>query len=159
MPLEELAGLPTGLLWELLWRLAIAALLGGLVGIEREYSGHSAGLRTNILVAVGACLFTILSIVAFPSDSANRDTARIAAQIVSGIGFLGAGAVFRDGDEVRGLTTAATIWLVAAIGMAAGAGAYLLAAAAVGLTLLVLVALAPLSDALGRRRARREGER
>lgn len=141
--------------WELVARLALAALLGGLVGVEREYSGHSAGLRTNILVAVGSCLFTILSIVAFPSDSPNRDTARVAAQIVSGIGFLGAGAVFRDGDRVRGLTTAATIWLMAAIGMAAGAGDYFLAVAAVIITLVVLVVLAPLSEALSRHRERR----
>lgn len=153
MPGDSLAlqGVP----WELVLRMAVAALLGGLVGIEREYSGHSAGLRTNILVAVGACLFTILSIEGFPNGAAARDTARIAAQIVSGIGFLGAGAVFRDGDGVRGLTTAATIWLVAAMGMAVGAGLYSLAVASVVLTLIVLVALAPLSDALGRRRDRR----
>lgn len=138
--------------WDLVARLAVAAFLGGLVGIEREYSVHTAGLRTNILVSVGSCLFTILSIESFPSDSPNRDPARIAAQIVSGIGFLGAGAVFRDGDRVRGLTTAATIWLMAAIGMAAGAGDYFLAVAAVVIALIVLVVLAPLSNALSRRR-------
>lgn len=143
---------PQELPWDLVARLAVAALLGGLVGIEREYNVHTAGLRTNILVSVGACLFTILSIEAFPSESANRDTARVAAQIVSGIGFLCAGAVFRDGDEVRGLTTAATIWLMAAIGMAVGAGNYFLAIAAVVITLVVLVVLAPLSSALSRLR-------
>lgn len=145
-----------GVPWELVLRMAVAALLGGLVGVEREYSGHSAGLRTNILVAVGSCLFTILSIEGFPSTAATRDTARIAAQIVSGIGFLGAGAVFRDGNRVRGLTTAATIWLVAAMGMAVGAGEYSLSVAAVVMTLTVLVVLAPLSAALGRRRDERE---
>jgi putative Mg2+ transporter-C (MgtC) family protein len=156
-PLDMLAQAQQGLPWHLVARLALAALLGGLVGVEREYRGHAAGLRTNILVSVGACLFTILSIEAFPSSSANRDTARVAAQIVSGIGFLGAGAVFRDGDEVRGLTTAATIWLMAAIGMAAGAGDYFLAVAAVVLTLIVLVVLAPLSTTLSNWRKRREG--
>ncbi len=155
-PLDILAQAQQGPPWHLVARLALAAVLGGLVGIEREYSGHSAGLRTNILVSVGACLFTILSIEAFPSSSAGRDTARVAAQIVSGIGFLGAGAVFRDGDRVRGLTTAATIWLMAAIGMAAGAGNYFLAVAAVVLTLIVLVVLAPLSNLLSSWRERRE---
>lgn len=158
-PLDGLAQATQGPPWDLVARMALAALLGGLVGVEREYSGHSAGLRTNILVSVGACLFTILSITSFPDAGAGRDTARVAAQIVSGIGFLGAGAVFRDGDRVRGLTTAATIWLMAAIGMACGAGDYFLAVAAVALTLVVLVALAPLSDALGRRRNNRNGQR
>ncbi|HMQ35574.1 MAG TPA: MgtC/SapB family protein [Chloroflexaceae bacterium] len=144
-----------GVPWELVLRMAVAALLGGLVGVEREYSGHSAGLRTNILVAVGACLFTVISIEGFPSTNVS-DPARVAAQIVSGIGFLGAGAVFRDGNRVRGLTTAATIWLVAAMGMAVGAGLYDLAVAAVVMTLTVLVVLAPLSAALGRRRDERE---
>lgn len=157
-PLIPLAQLQIGLPWDLLVRMAVAALLGGLIGLEREYSGHSAGLRTNILVAVGACLFTILSIEAFPSTSANRDTARIAAQIVSGIGFLGAGAVFRDGDRVRGLTTAATIWLVSAIGMAAGAGAYVLAVAAVAMTLVVLIVLAPISNLIERRWGRKDAD-
>lgn len=147
--LQSLAQLP----WELAFRLMLAALLGGLVGAEREYSGQAAGLRTNILVAVGACLLTILSIYGFPTDGAQagRDPARIAAQIVSGIGFLGAGAVFRDEDRVRGLTTAATVWLVAAIGMTVGVGAGFLAALTTSFTLVVLIGLAPLSAALARR--------
>lgn len=155
MALDNLLQLPSAMQWELVARLAFAALLGGIVGVEREASGHSAGLRTNTLVAIGACLFTILSIEGFPGSSANRDTARIAAQIVSGIGFLGAGAIFRAGDDVKGLTTAATIWLMAAIGMAAGTGGYFLAGAAVALTMIVLVALAPISAALGERKSRR----
>jgi putative Mg2+ transporter-C (MgtC) family protein len=142
-----------GATWDLIARLTLAALLGGLIGGEREYSGHDAGLRTNILVAMGACLFTILSIVAFPDSTGMSDPARLAAQVVSGIGFLGAGVVFRDGDKVRGITTAATIWLVAAIGMTVGAGLYGLAVAATLLTLAVLAALAPLSAALKRRRS------
>ncbi|NWF81999.1 MAG: MgtC/SapB family protein [Chloroflexi bacterium] len=147
--LQSVAQLP----WDLALRLVVAALLGALVGAEREYSGHAAGLRTNILVAVGACLLTILSIYGFPNDGAQggRDPGRVAAQIVSGIGFLGAGAVFRDEDRVRGLTTAATVWLVAAIGMAVGVGAGFLAALTTVFTLVVLIVLAPLSAALARR--------
>lgn len=153
--LEPLAPFGGAVSWDLIARLAVAALLGGLIGGEREYSGHDAGLRTNILVALGACLFTILSIFAFPDINGVRDPARLAAQIVSGIGFLGAGAVFRDGDKVRGMTTAATIWLVAAIGMSVGAGFYWLASAATLLTLAVLTALAPLSAAIKHRRHQR----
>jgi putative Mg2+ transporter-C (MgtC) family protein len=140
--------------WELLGRLVTAAVLGGAIGLEREAKDQSAGLRTNMLVSLGSCLFTILSIVGFPTldagggQGAIRDSARIAAQIVSGIGFLGAGALFRDGDGVRGMTTAATIWLVAAIGMAAGAGSYFIASAATLLALVVLILLRPLSAAV-----------
>lgn len=137
--------------WELVGRVIMAALLGGVVGGEREYGRHTAGLRTNILVAVGSCLFSILSIYGFPvSDETMRDPARLAAQIVSGIGFLGAGAVFQDRGGVRGLTTAATIWLVAAIGMAAGVGSYFLAFITTVVTLIVLTALRPVSERLAR---------
>jgi putative Mg2+ transporter-C (MgtC) family protein len=159
---QQVYGLP----WELALRLIAAAALGAFVGWEREAGGHDAGLRTNILVAMGSCLFTLLSIFGFPDNggqaggqaTVGRDSARIAAQIVSGIGFLGAGAVFRDGSGVRGLTTAATIWLVAAIGMAAGAGSYFLAAATTVVTLVVLRALLPLSQRLaGRNTDRGQG--
>jgi putative Mg2+ transporter-C (MgtC) family protein len=141
--------------WDLAGRLALAVLLGGLIGFEREWSGHSAGLRTNILVMLGACLFTVLSIEAFPLRGTAQDTARIAAQIVSGIGFLGAGVMFQDKSRVRGLTTAATIWLVAAIGMAVGAGSYFLAIFSTLLAVAVLVLLRPLGDWLSRHRRRR----
>ncbi|GAB4435966.1 MAG: hypothetical protein OHK0015_27330 [Chloroflexi bacterium OHK40] len=148
--------------WELAGRIALAALLGGIIGGEREYSGQSAGLRTNILVSVGACLFTILSIYGFApgpeSGQVGRDPARIAAQIVSGIGFLGAGAVFRDGDHVRGMTTAATIWLVAAIGMAAGTGSYFLGVVGTVITVLVLAALRPVRERLSRYGAERDSQ-
>lgn len=143
----ELVAQMRSLPWELAARLAVAAFLGGAIGFEREVSQHSAGLRTNILVSLGACLFTILSLVGFGTGT-NPDTARVAAQIVSGIGFLGAGAVFRDQNRVRGLTTAAAIWLVAAIGMAAGAGDYFLAVVTTLLTLVVLVLLRPIADRL-----------
>jgi putative Mg2+ transporter-C (MgtC) family protein len=133
--------------WELATRLVVATLLGGLVGIEREMKHHDAGLRTNILVSLGACLFTILSLIGFGGGS-NPDSARIAAQIVSGIGFLGAGAVFRDQNRVRGLTTAAAIWLVAAIGMAAGTGSYFIALITTLLSLVVLVLLRPVAERL-----------
>ncbi len=124
----------------LLGRLGLAAVLGGLVGLERELSGKPAGLRTNLLICVGAALLTDLSLVVAqrPHTGMNADPARIAAQIVSGIGFLGAGTIIQARGGVMGLTTAATLWVVAAIGMAAGAGASM---EAVGTTVLVIVAL------------------
>jgi putative Mg2+ transporter-C (MgtC) family protein len=139
--------LPT-LNWdESLLRLALAAALGGLIGVEREIREREAGLRTHLLVALGSALFTIVSAYGFHAFLASgqsvvrADPTRIAAQIVTGIGFLGAGAIIRQGLSVRGLTTAATLWVVAAIGLAAGAGYY---SAAVFTTALVLVSLWPL---------------
>jgi putative Mg2+ transporter-C (MgtC) family protein len=107
-----------------LLRLAVAAGLGGAIGFERELRERQAGLRTHLVVSVGAALFTLVSAYAFRNFGTKVDPTRIAAQIVSGIGFLGAGAIIRQGLSVRGLTTAATLWLVAAIGMASGAGYY-----------------------------------
>ena len=132
---------------ESLLRLALAAALGGLIGVEREIREREAGLRTHLLVALGSALFTIVSAYGFHAFLASgesvvrADPTRIAAQIVTGIGFLGAGAIIRQGLSVRGLTTAATLWVVAAVGLAAGAGYY---SAAVMTTGLVLVALWPL---------------
>ena len=103
-----------------LLRLSVAAALGGAIGLERELRERGAGLRTHLVVCVGSALFTLVSAYAFVGP--HVDPSRVAAQIVSGIGFLGAGAIIRQGLSVRGLTTAATLWLVAAIGMAAGAG-------------------------------------
>jgi putative Mg2+ transporter-C (MgtC) family protein len=123
---------------DLLTRLLLATVLGAAIGIEREITGKEAGLRTTILICLGAALITELS-AALAGDSADRT--RIAAAIVSGIGFLGAGVIIRHRGHVRGMTTAATIWVVAAIGMAAGGGQYV---AAVGTTVLVLVVLVPL---------------
>jgi putative Mg2+ transporter-C (MgtC) family protein len=147
-PLLQLASsLPT-LNWdEALLRLALAAVLGGLIGVERELREREAGLRTHLLVALGSALFTIVGAYGFHDflDSGEAvvraDPTRIAAQIVTGIGFLGAGAIIRQGFSVRGLTTAATLWVVAAVGLAAGAGYY---SAAVITTALVLIALYPL---------------
>jgi putative Mg2+ transporter-C (MgtC) family protein len=107
---------------EVLLRLFVAAALGGAIGVERELRERQAGLRTHLVVSVGAALFTLVSAYGFSNFGGKVDPTRIAAQIVSGIGFLGAGAIIRQGLSVRGLTTAASLWLVAAIGMAAGAG-------------------------------------
>jgi putative Mg2+ transporter-C (MgtC) family protein len=115
-------------------RLLASLVLGAVIGLEREVSDKAAGLRTNILICVGACLFTIISGYFF------NDPARITAQLVSGIGFLGAGAIMHEGDKVTGLTTAATIWMVAAIGMAVGYGHYTLAATATLMVLFVQLA-------------------
>ena len=129
----------------ILLRLAVAAVLGGAVGLERELRERQAGLRTHLVVCVGAALFTLVSAYGFEGVLAQgkvvADPTRIAAQIVSGIGFLGAGAIIRQGLSVRGLTTAATLWLVAAIGMASGAGYW---DGAVIATLGALVTLGPL---------------
>ena len=125
-------------------RLTLAAALGATIGFERELREREAGLRTHLLVCLGSALFTIISAYGFheflTSGGAvvRTDPTRIAAQIVTGIGFLGAGAIIRDGMSVRGLTTAATLWVVAAVGMACGAGYYWPAAAAAALTLLAL---------------------
>ncbi|HWD66884.1 MAG TPA: MgtC/SapB family protein [Caulobacteraceae bacterium] len=130
--------------WEALLRLGIAAGLGAAVGIEREVRDREAGIRTHLLVSMGSALFTIVSAYGFHEFLASgasvvrADPTRIAAQIVTGIGFLGAGAIIREGLSVRGLTTAASLWVVAAIGMAAGAGYYWPAVAGAGLTLFAL---------------------
>ncbi|MBM3933205.1 MAG: MgtC/SapB family protein [SAR202 cluster bacterium] len=116
-------------------RMALALSLGIAIGWEREGARKPAGLRTQTLVCMGAALFTIVSIFGF---AAGWDNARVAAQIVTGIGFLGAGTILREGANVKGLTTAATIWTAAAIGMASGAGLYLIAIVSTALTLFVL---------------------
>lgn len=121
--------------WELSVRLIVAALLGALVGWERERAQRPAGLRTYMLVAFGSALFTVLSVTTF---GPNADPGRLAANIAVGIGFLGAGTIFREGEVVRGLTTAAGLWAVAAIGMAAGVGQYLLAAISTAIVLIIL---------------------
>jgi len=135
-----------GLQVDLSVRLLVAAGLGLAIGFEREIHGHPAGLRTHMLVALGSALFTVLSIKGFLGESgpgvAAVDPTRIAAQIVSGIGFLGAGAILKDGIVIRGLTTAASLWATSAVGMAAGAGEYLLAAVAAG---VILVSLWPIN--------------
>jgi putative Mg2+ transporter-C (MgtC) family protein len=133
--------------FEVLLRVVLAGVLGGAIGVEREIREREAGLRTHLLVSVGAALFTIVSAYGWHdfhfsnASGVTYDPTRIAAQIVTGIGFLGAGAIIRQGLSVRGLTTAASLWVVAAIGIASGAGYY---SAAVITTVVVLVSLWPL---------------
>src|SRR5688572_32839840 len=133
---------------ELIRRLLTAAMLGAMLGFEREIRQKSAGLRTNILIAVGAALFTLMSLELAPAGS---DPGRIAAQIVTGIGFLGAGAIMRTDAGVQGLTTAATVWVNAAVGVAAGGGEYHLAFIATGVTLAALLVLDPLEGLIAKR--------
>jgi putative Mg2+ transporter-C (MgtC) family protein len=136
-------------LWEGLLRLGLAALLAGAIGIERELREQEAGLRTHMLVCVGATMFMLVGVYGWSDYRLGNqigvvvDPSRVASYVVSGIGFLGAGAIIRHGINVRGLTTAASLWVVAAIGVAVGAGMY---AFAVATTALVILALWPLSQ-------------
>jgi putative Mg2+ transporter-C (MgtC) family protein len=138
-------------------RLALAAALGAVVGLEREFRHKAAGLRTNVLITLGAALFTVMSIEL--TEGTSGDPSRIAAQIVSGIGFLGAGAIIRTRGGIQGLTTAATVWMNAAIGVAVGGGEYRLAILATGVTMLVLLVLHPAETFLARRNAARPADR
>jgi putative Mg2+ transporter-C (MgtC) family protein len=133
---------------EVVQRLLLAAAAGGVIGAEREFRRKSAGFRTNILIALGAALFTMLS--QLMAEQTGGDSTRIAAQVVVGIGFLGAGAIIRTNRNVNGVTTAATVWVNAALGMAAGAGEYHMALMAAGITLMVLLILAPIEAAFDR---------
>jgi putative Mg2+ transporter-C (MgtC) family protein len=128
--------------WQLIERLVLAAALGAAVGLERELRHKAAGLRTNVLITLGAALFTVMSIEL--TTGGAGDPSRVAAQVVTGVGFLGAGAIIRTRGGIQGLTTAATVWVNAAIGVAAGGGAYRLAVVATGVTLGALLLLHPL---------------
>jgi putative Mg2+ transporter-C (MgtC) family protein len=142
---------------ELVCRLILAALLGFLIGLEREFKGQAAGERTHALVALGAAAFALLSGQAFP----GADTARVAAGVVTGIGFLGAGMILkREGTRIEGLTTAAGIWAVGSIGLAIGAGMYLLGTVTAALVGLILMAesVLKLDERLERRRAGGRGQ-
>jgi len=124
--------------------ILLSLCLGFAIGLEREYANKWAGLRTHILVCVGSCIFTILSIWGFPvlmaeDATATRDSARIAAQILTGIGFIGGGTVLRHGSAIYGLTTASTLWVAAAIGMACGCGMYWLAAVSTFYSVAILI--------------------
>jgi len=127
---------------DIVFRVVVALLIGAAVGIEREYRGHAAGVRTLAMVSVGSCIFTAIGVFAFPGHV--TDPTRIAAQVVTGVGFLGAGAIFRAEDGVKGLTTAATVWVVAALGMSVGFGLYLIATSAAVIVLIGLVLVRPL---------------
>ena len=127
-----------------------AAILGALIGLERQVSRKPVGLRTNILICLGACIFTIISLQLGVSLGASPE--RMAANVVQGVGFLGAGAIMRDRGTIQGATTAATIWLVASLGVACGAGFFLVAIVGTVLALFVLFGLHPLEKRLDRRR-------
>lgn len=141
-------------LWEIAFKIGLAALLAGLVGAEREWTGKAAGLRTHMLIAVGAALLTDVSIGVgdrFGAGSNAWDPGRIAAQIVSGVGFLGAGTIIQARGGVRGLTTAAGLWVAAALGLAVGARYYVEATVTTAVLLVILIALPPLEERLLRR--------
>lgn len=123
--------------WNLILRLILGGLLGGLIGLEREFRAKEAGIRTHFIVALGSALFMIISQYAFP-DAGKFDASRVAAQVVSGIGFIGAGVIIFQKNVVRGITTAAGLWVSAAIGLACGAGMFPIAIAATLLTILCL---------------------
>lgn len=132
-------------LLDIILRLGMALLFGALIGWEREQSQRSAGLRTNMLVALGSATFTVVAIAMIQQYLINHpepigiDPAKIIAGIVGGIGFLGAGAIFQHSDKVRGMTTAAGIWVVAAVGVASGAGYYVIAGVCVGFAVFTLI--------------------
>jgi putative Mg2+ transporter-C (MgtC) family protein len=132
-------------------KLVLAAALGGLIGIERQVRGQYAGFRTQLLVCLGSSLFTIVSIQFYEAYGKVSDPGRIAAQIVTGIGFLGAGAILHQKDYIRGLTTAATLWVVSAIGMTVGFGQFLLAGTTTLLVLVSLIILKGLEDLIFRK--------
>jgi putative Mg2+ transporter-C (MgtC) family protein len=145
--------------WELVVRLLIAAGLGSLIGAERERLVWAAGLRTHMLVSVGSCLFMIVSAYGFSTvigPGVILDPSRVAAQVVSGIGFLGAGSILLRGDVVRGLTTAASLWTVAAIGLAVGGGLYVESVAATLIILIILAGIKPLEEWYQKRSNTRE---
>ena len=136
--------------------IILAVMLGGAIGLEREIRGKVAGLRTNTLICLGAAIFTIISKQIACGIATEVSSARIAAQIVTGVGFLGAGAIIRDTGGIQGLTTAATIWMVASVGMACGAGFYMLAVASSIIALIVLLGLTPIEKLVGSFRRKRK---
>src|SRR4029079_15670693 len=135
---------------EIAVRLLVAATLGSLIGFERERLLWAAGIRTHMLVCVGACLFMIVSAYGFSGSLSAQhvvlDPSRVAAQVVSGIGFLGAGALLARGEVVKGLTTAASIWTVASIGLAVGGGLYFAAGVSTAVILVILAGVKPLEQ-------------
>lgn len=136
-----------------LMRLVIALLIGGAIGLEREFKGKPAGMRTNMLICVGSCLLMIISIELARSAARTADPGRIAAQVVTGIGFLGAGTIIRSRFHIVGLTTAATIWTLSALGLAIGAGYILLAAVVALLITITLVFIGYIEDRLATKRS------
>lgn len=151
--------------WELVGRVLLAAALGGALGVEREVSGQPAGFRTHTVLALGAALFGLISIHAFDpftgetaATNVRVDVTRVASQVAVGVGFLGAGAILKQEGSIRGLTTAASLWVTAAIGLAVGLGFYLAAGAVTAAALLSLVGLRGVRRVIRRRLARDEEE-
>lgn len=140
-----------GMLLLIFFSILAAAIFAGIIGFEREYHGHSAGLRTHMLVAVGSAVIMTVSIWGFPNWQMSRDPARLAAQVISGIGFLGAGTIIQTGTDIKGLTTATTLWIVMSIGLAAGAGQFTIALIATIFTILILVTLRKIEHLANRR--------
>jgi len=137
------------IMWPFLVRCGVAAACGALIGLERELKHKPAGFRTNILICVGASMYMAVGLLLMAKDGEGTlDPTRIAAQVVTGIGFLGAGSILHHGNQVTGLTTAATIWVVAAIGLIAGAGFPVLALVSSVLVVATLAILAPIEDRL-----------
>ncbi|OIJ17108.1 magnesium transporter MgtC [Anaerobacillus alkalilacustris] len=143
-------------------RLVVAAILGGIIGVEREYHKHPAGFRTHLLVCVGACLIMLLAMFGFQGymeeniQYVNFDPSRLAAYVVSGIGFLGAGTILVQGYTVRGLTTAASIWVVAGIGLSVGVGMYFAAIFTTGIVILSLMFLNKVDESFSRKKEKTE---
>jgi len=128
--------------------LVLCVILCGMIGLEREKRGRSAGLRTHMLVGVGSCIIMIVSIYGFPSVFKDRDVARLAAQVITGVGFLGAGCVIHFQGGIKGLTTAGTVWLVMAVGLACGSMNFILAVASTAIVMVVLIAFRKLETAV-----------
>jgi len=139
--------------WQILWRLLLAAVFGGLIGFEREFHGRAAGFRTHILVGIGSTLIMLTSIHIFDvySGKAPCDPGRIAAGVVTGIGFLGAGTIMRSRASIRGLTTAASLWVVSGLGLAVGSGLYFASVVTTGITLITLLVFSRIEQAHIRR--------
>lgn len=136
----------------MLIRLVLSILLGGLIGLEREAHGRPAGLRTHIMVSLGSCLIMLTSMFIFDiyRTVATVDPSRIASGVITGIGFLGAGAILKEGEWIKGLTTASSLWVVSAIGLAAGCGFYKASIFTTALALIVLVLMRPLERLLNK---------
>lgn len=137
--------------WEIVARLGVACLLGGLLGVEREAKGSEAGLRTHMLLSLGAAVFALASVTGFDSfiesgpSNVRVDPGRIASYVAAGVGFIGGGAILKRDDHVRGLTTAASLWCAAAIGVACGLGLWVIPVVACGFALVSLAILRPIS--------------
>lgn len=151
-----MTGMENTMIWDFVWRLVLAAIFGTIIGLDREYREKEAGFRTHFLVSLGSALMMIVSQYGFSEilthDGVSLDPSRIAAQVVSGIGFIGAGTIIFNHQIVRGLTTAASLWATAGIGLTAGAGMLWLALAATILTLVALEGLSLVFRSLGSRR-------